>query len=697
VDVNLSAVAGQPNLFVATTYDPSAQLESALTAVPPITVQAAPSAPTPPTVTSPTGPVTLSQSTTLYTIMGKSTPNLLAEVWRAASGSSAAAPAKDPTATGPVVTQRVGSDSTFGMDVPLAATAGQPNLFVVTTYDPTGHTESNPVAVPPITVQAVSGVTPPAPPTVTDPASPQTLASGTTRYAIRGRSTAGLLIRVWPSAPGAPTIKDPSATAPSATAITAGDGSYSAEVNLVGGRANLFVVTAYDLVAQLESTPVGVPAITLQSAVPPPAAPAITDPAAPIQLPAGSNRYAIKGVGTANLQTWIWLAASNSSPTNPTKDPTVTGPSATSVIGNDGRFSVEVNLPAPAGYANLFVATVWDTQNRVESAPAYVPAITVQQSSGTVTVPSVPTAGPVTPPGPATGSTSSGTTSPPAIPSPTVTKPVPGSQVSVPVGVMTYAIEGSLPNAGPQGTLVQVFRTDASGQISVGATMAGSVELLPGDTTFRINVFLDPAGANYFAVNAKDNATGALSAASSLISILPPPAAPTLKDLAATEADETTDYEMSGTSQPKTMVQVFPAANGAKQQKAAALASDTLFGDQMSFSLKFSLPTEDPPSQLALTAKDASGNESSPTIVPVMTPAAPPKQLEAPSTRLIYTVFDDLEDVDARRTKEGVFFLDDVNDLLKAYNRATLSGQEMRKHYQKWQTRLVERQQLDQG
>jgi len=231
-------------------------------------------------------------------------------------------------------------------------------------------------------------------------------------------------------------------------------------------------------------------------------------------------------------------------------------------------------------------------------------------------IPPPPAAGPAPVPLPPVAAPAPvGTIPPSAMPAPSVTKPPPGNTtVAISAGTTHYTIEGVFANPGPNGTLVQAFRTDASGQILTTSVLAGSSEVVIGDPNWEISVAIAP-GKNYLAFIATDYATGAYSAASPLITILPPPATPTLKDLEAGGTEDATNFTVTGATDPNTTVQVFPASDG-KKTRSRPLATDTVGGDKTDFSLEFKV--EDRPRQLLLSSVNAYGKESLPLVVPLI-------------------------------------------------------------------------------
>ncbi len=358
-----------------------------------------------------------------------------------------------------------------------------------------------------------------------------------------------------------------------------GQTSYSITVPLVPNAANHFLVSATDAAGNPSPARV-VPTITQDSIAP--AAPAVTSPAAPLAINAGSIAVA----GTAEAGSLVTIYRDYNHDGSIEVGDVVVGSEQLAA----GQTAFSIAVPLDQNTPNSFVATATDAGGNA-SAPAVVPTITADSVAPHV---------------------------------PTVTGPSGPITVNTPTAAVSGAAEAN--------SLVRVYvDLNDNGSIDPGDLVIASEQLTGGASAYSIPAPLSPNGANHLLVTATD-AAGNQSAPVGVPTITQDsiaPAVPVGNGPTGPVSVDATTRTFTGTAEAGSLVQVYDDAN----HDGKIDAGDTVAGyeqlgpGQTSYSITVAL-APNAPNNFLITATDAAGNRSTPIVVPTITqdsiaPAAP--------------------------------------------------------------------------
>ena len=652
VDVPLASDA--VNRFLVTSTD-AVNNQSAAAVVPTITQDSM--APAPPTVTSPSEPITINAASA--TITGTAEAGSLVQVFLDNNNNGAIDGGENVVGS----VQLAPGQTDYNVIVPLDQNAT--NDFVVTATDAGGNS-SSPVDVPTITADSIA----PALPIVTSPSAPATVNAD--NVAIAGTAEAGSFVEVFVDSNQNGLI-DVGDVVVGFQQLGTNETDFSIVTPLTADSENHFLVTASDEAGN-RSGPAVVPVVTEDSTAP--ASPVVTSPAGPVAVntpiatiagnaEAGSlvqvfddvngNGMLDNGepvVGAQQLATGetsysidVPLASDAANRFLVTSTDTAGNPSPTAVVPTITQDSVPPALPTVTGPAgpirvNAASATITgtadagslvrvfrDANNNGSIDVGDVVVGSVQLASGqsnySVSVPLAQNAANnfVVAASDAAGNSSSPvdvptiTTDSIAPAAPIVTNPAGSVSVRTPSVAVSGTAEAN--------SLVQVYRdVNNNGNIDVEDLVVASQQLSGGATSFTISTTLLPNSVNNFLVTATD-ATGNRSLAVDVPTVVQDsrsPANPNIGIPAAPTTVNGTTTTLNGTAEAGSLVQVFADTNGDGLigDGDLVVGSVQLAPGQTSYSVTVPL-VPDALNRFLIAATDSAGNRSSPIVVPAIT------------------------------------------------------------------------------
>ena len=672
--IDVPLVADAPNNFLVTSVD-AANNQSAAAVAPTITQDSI--APALPTVTSPSGAITINAAT--FTITGTAEAGSLVQVFLDDNDNGSIDANEDVVAS----VQLAPGETNYIVNVPLDPNAA--NDFVVTATDAGGNS-SAPVDVPTITTDSIA----PAAPIVATP--PQAVTVNADNVLIAGTAEAGSFVQVFLDSNGNGMV-DGGDSVVGFQQLDAGATDFSIVTPLVADSENHFLVTATDAAGNV-SGPFVVPVTTEDSTAP--ASPVVTSPAGPVAL----NTATVTIAGTAEAGGLVQVYDdANGNGVLDVGEPVV---GAEQLAPGETSYSIEVPLVPDA--ANRFLATSTDAAGN-QSAAAVVPTITqdsvppalptvtgpagaIRVNAATATITGTAEAGSlvrvfrdsnnngaidggevvVGSVRLAAGQTNYSITvplAPNAANNFVVTATDAGGNSSSPVDVPTITTDSIAPVApivtSPAGSvsvntpsvavsgaaeansLVQVYKdVNNNGIIDSVDLVVASQQLTGGATSYAISTPLAPNSVNNFLVTATD-ATGNRSLAVDVPAVVQDsrsPAGPTIGGPAAPTTVNGTTTTLTGTAEAGSLVQVFADTNGDGLigDGDQVVGSVQLAPGQTTYSVTVPL-VPDAENRFLIAATDPAGNRSTPIAVPTITqdsitptPPAMPDVSAAPTT-----------------------------------------------------------------